>query len=483
MKRILIAVILALSGFLIAEDTGHFGNWSAAASPVMAVPNPTVTGPIPANVPPGDPSHDYPFFSTSDYLDLAAEGYIEEEFFFSGTANRYKTPIGQTGSIISSGHTYKTRMIVRRPASAAGFNGVVIVEWQNPTNGYDFDAHWSTAYAQLMRGGYAWVGVSAVVRSVHDPVYGLRKWSPTRYGTLDLQAGGTVPDISLSFDVYSQAVQAIRNPSGVDPLGGLPAERLILASGTSAMAERLVTYHNSIHPLHNIVLGYLLWAQFSGTDTWALRTDLNTCVFQLLSETDVILNAHRLQADSGTFHSWQIAGASHSPYSWIQYQAPLYVRDSVPAPGSDEVCILTRYSLVNWHYSLAAATEHLVRWVNGGIEPPSAPPLQVQSYGPPISVLARDSFGLALGGLRLPDVAVPTAVNDGRNSGPRYCLLFGSHTLFDDATLHALYPNHGAYVSLFNHAVNDSLRKGYLLEPDADAMREAAAVSPVPPKK
>jgi hypothetical protein len=90
---------------------------------------------------------------------------------------------------------------------------------------------------------------------------------------------------------------------------------------------------------------------------------------------------------------------------------------------------------------------------------------------------------LALGGLRLPDVAVPTAVNSGVNSGPRFCLVMGTHALFDDATLNALYRNHGVYVSLFNQAVNDSLRNGYLLEPDADAMREGAAVSPVPPKK
>src|SRR5215468_5465642 len=44
---------------------------AVAVSPAGAeVPDPIVTGPIPANAPPGDPSHDYPLLATA--LDLAA---------------------------------------------------------------------------------------------------------------------------------------------------------------------------------------------------------------------------------------------------------------------------------------------------------------------------------------------------------------------------------------------------------------------------
>jgi hypothetical protein len=74
-----------------------------------------VRGPIPANAPPGDPSRDYPWLSTMH--NLAAVGYVEGEFFFAGTANRYKTPgpLGTTGSLLDSGHPYRSRMLVRRP--------------------------------------------------------------------------------------------------------------------------------------------------------------------------------------------------------------------------------------------------------------------------------------------------------------------------------------------------------------------------------
>src|SRR5262245_10615866 len=72
-----------------------------------------VTGPIPATAPPGDPSRDYPFFASQ--IDLKSWGYVEEEYFIEGTANRYSTVGTGTGTVIDGGHRYKTRLVVRRP--------------------------------------------------------------------------------------------------------------------------------------------------------------------------------------------------------------------------------------------------------------------------------------------------------------------------------------------------------------------------------
>jgi hypothetical protein len=91
-----------------------------AVPAAAAVPNPFVTGPIPATAPPGDPSRDYVFFAS--HLNLAAYGYVEEEYFIEGAANRYSTPAQQNDTIIDSDHPYRTRMVVRRPASAERFN-------------------------------------------------------------------------------------------------------------------------------------------------------------------------------------------------------------------------------------------------------------------------------------------------------------------------------------------------------------------------
>jgi len=105
-----------------------------------AVPSPLVTGPITSSGTPGNTAHDYIFFATTH--DLPTQGYIEQEFFIEGSANRYTTPAGATGAIVDSGHPYRTRIVVRRPANDKDFNGTVLVEWTNVTNSFDAENVW-----------------------------------------------------------------------------------------------------------------------------------------------------------------------------------------------------------------------------------------------------------------------------------------------------------------------------------------------------
>ena len=191
---------------------------TGAASEPLAVSSPTIEGPIPGS-PPGDPKSPvledtYPFFST--WHDLAAAGFVEQEFYMSGNADAYST----TGALVGSDIPYETRLIVRRPVNPAKFNGTVLVEWQNVTAGYDLDALWNV---HAMREGYAWVGVSAQRIGVDQ----LAAWSPTRYGDLDVTGGGQFLTDQMSYDIFSQAAKAIRAPQVVDPLGGLDVETVL----------------------------------------------------------------------------------------------------------------------------------------------------------------------------------------------------------------------------------------------------------------
>jgi hypothetical protein len=207
-----------------------------------SVPNPTVSGPIASPDIPGAPTHNYPFFASNH--DLPTHGFVEQEFYLQGMANRYNTPSLMTGTIIDSGHPYLTRMLVRRPADPKQFNGTVLVEWLNVTNGFDADNTWFFSWEHILKEGYVWVGVSAQEVGVAR----LQTWNPTRYGSLDVTQGGTITGDDLSYDIFSQAGQAARQPMGVDPLGGLKARRVI-AIGESQSASRLATYINSINPL------------------------------------------------------------------------------------------------------------------------------------------------------------------------------------------------------------------------------------------
>jgi hypothetical protein len=460
-KKLFLAVSLTLA-------VAHGASVQAQAT------SPTVIGPIAVNAQPGDPSHDYPYF-TPDF-DLREYGYVEEEFFIEGTASRYQTtPAGSTGTVISSGHPYRTRIVVRRPISRRRFNGTVLLEWQNVSAGYELDAHWAPSWEHIVENGYVWVGVSAQRVGVHGnnpPAVnnGLKAWSPVRYGTLDVTAGGTVTDDSLSYDIFSQAAVALRSTKGTRPLGSLQPAR-IFAVGASQSAGRLSTYHNAVHPLHQVVDAFYLLVGGAG-----LRTDLDVKVFQYLSETDV--NPARRMADSDHFRSWEVAGSAHS--SWISdvYRKPLVIRDFGQEQWPPE-CTLPPYSRVRGYHVINRQYDLLVRWVRYGIAPPSAPKIEFSTGEAP--AIVRDELGLALGGIRLPEVEVPIALNTGVNSGATFCVLYGTYQPFAAETIRSLYPNHWDYVRQVSAVARDNQRDGYIDRSAALEMSLEALFADVPP--
>jgi hypothetical protein len=435
-----------------------------------AVPNPVVTGPIPATVVPADPSRDYPFFSTN--ADLERQGYIEEEYFFEGTANQYTSVTSlDTATVSDGGHSYRTRMIVRRPLAPQRFNGTVVMEWQNRATGYDLDAMWAVTHAHLMRRGYAWVGVSAFRASVHTPVTGLKAWNPSRYGSLDVPiVAGNVD--ALSFDIFSQAAQAVKMPLGVDPMGGLHVERVVGLGTSGSATNGILPYHNTIHSLAGVFDGFFV---VIGGSTAALRTDLDVKVFKLWTETEVAGSSLiGRQPDSDHLRRWEVAGAAHFGWELAAALAPLQMRDVNPTPAP-WICNLPPFSRVPFAHVANAALDHMVAWVASGVQPPHAPEIQIATIGDPTSIV-RDSAGNALGGIRLPEHAVPTAVNTGLN-GPAtsFCRTFGSHVPFDQSTLDALYANHGTYVSRVARVAQHNVAQGFIVPEDAEATVAAAA--------
>jgi alpha/beta hydrolase family protein len=447
--------------------------------------NPAVTGPVAAKAAPGDPAHDYPFFAALE--DLKARGYVEQEYFFSGTANRYETPEGATGKVLDGNHKYRTRLVVRRPANARTFNGTVVVEWNNVTSGHDLDIDWYQIHDHLIRSGYAWVGVTAQRIGVEA----LKVWNKDRYGSLDVTDNGTITNDALSYDVFADVGRAARTPNGADFLGGLKPQR-VFATGHSQSSARLATYVNSVHPLDPVFDAVILHG-----GGLKVRTDLKIKLWKLNSETDVIIGQAAVrQPDTENFRTWEVAGDSHVDTQFIASRAKLRERDGFPiAPGftpglrggssnspapaaplgaGANPCDQPTYSDVPFYQVMAAALDHLVAWVKDGKAPPTAPPIDVTSAGRQ-AVIARDANGNSSGGgIRLAGIAVPIAVNTGQNTGPGFCTLYGSHVDFDQAKLAALYPTHAAYVAAVRAVTDANVKAGYILRPDADATIAAA---------
>lgn len=439
-----------------------------AATPI---PIPTVAGPV-AVVTPGDPSRNYTFLATP--LDLAARGYVEEEYFLSGTACRY-TGVGLgTATIAACGFPYRTRIVVRRPTSAAAFNGTVIAEWQNVTAQYDVDHYWLESSEHLMREGYAWVGISAQRAGIQplpppaNPIASintLRAWSPLRYGALDVTVSGAVLDDALRYDIFSQAVKALRSPVDVDPLGPLDPS-VVIAAGTSQSGSNLAAYHNSIAPLYERVAD----AFFIGESRGALRTDLPAPVLRVLSEVDVASSF--APPDASNYRHWEVAGSSHADFGFIDAIQPLLVRDQVVQLAP--VCARNPLSRIPKRYVYHAAWNAMDDWVRGGVLPPVAPRITFAA-----GLIARDADGNALGGIRLSEHHVPTAYNGTGNGPPGFCTLFGVHEPFSVERLTALYRNHGRYVSQVARANEANVAAGFLLPADSEESTANAAQSRV----
>jgi predicted lipoprotein with Yx(FWY)xxD motif len=472
---LVLGVVLALRG---APAT-------AGATAASDAPLPSLT-----ELPTSATSH--PWFSASP---LAA-GYVEQEFQMAGTAGlyTYATPPPPPWTIEPArSQPYATRLIVRRPADPAKFNGTVVVEWLNVTAGFDQDIEWARVGEHLTHAGFAYVGVSAQAAGVDA----LKKWDPSRYGSL------TIADDGLSYDIFSQAGAAVRQLNAT-LLGGLPVKH-VLGTGASQSAWRLVVYVNAFHPLAHAYDGYLLHSRgrgsppIQGTGVIAdqrpvpIRDDLDAPVLVLQTEGDLLTLDYAVarQPDTDHIRTWEVAGAPHvgggTPYDTAVANG-IRARDVGTAPPpSNPTCLTNPFPI--WPVA-DAAWDRLRAWVDGGA-PPATSPLIALSRQPTLaaippgdgnSLIARDDLGNAQGGIRTPALDAPLGTYYGSSPCNPGALGFlaGQFEPFDAQTLARLYPTHDDYVAKVTASVQAAVADGFMLPDDADKLVADAKASTIP---
>lgn len=442
-------------------------------------------------------------------LDLPALGYAEDEYFLSGIATCYRRLDGDAArwdvarwDVAPKGTApFRTRMLVRRPADPGRFNGTVVVEWLNVSAFMDASVEWTYTHTELIRGGYAWAGVSAQQAGVTGSPYpgqaapggGLKGWDPGRYGDLDH------PGDDYCYDIFTQAGQALRSLGPEEPLAELAGARLV-AAGQSLGAYRLGTYVNAVDPIAGVYDGYLLHSRPNGAapvempkvlkprDATALepvplRPGLRVPVLALATETDVITLGHvRVrQDDTEHFRLWEVAGTAHAD---TYAEAGIADTGSLPA-GQLARALRPRPTLAGTaqdhlvnsapqhHYVANAAVAWLHKWVHDGTLPPAAPRLDVVD-GDGTPALGLDEHGNATGGIRTPWADVPIATLSGiwPGSDP-LSILFGCTRPFPTATLHRLYRDQADYLHAFEASLKRVTAAGFLLpadEPDIMAL-------------
>src|SRR5262245_47711715 len=124
----------------------------------VTIPVPKVNGPLPTTA----ASHPFMAANINDPpIDLAARGYVEEEFFVSGTGNVYDWQTDGTIKVRSSGLPYTTRILIRRPSNRERFSGTVLVDIGNRAQTFDTFAVWGQLQDHLLSSGHIWVGLTA----------------------------------------------------------------------------------------------------------------------------------------------------------------------------------------------------------------------------------------------------------------------------------------------------------------------------------
>lgn len=478
MLRVIAGAVLGVA--LLATTPSFAADAAKAPSASRAA---MVTGPVTGG------RHGWPLMAS--LADLKGAGYVEEEFFIEGSATIYGpapgTTLGADGAwkVVATGsQPYKTRFLVRRPADPKRFNGTIIVEWFQPSAGFDKDVNFFWKKDEILRGGFAWVGVSAQRESVNGAKPfrdmgppDLVHWDPERYGTL------FVPSEDASYDIYSQVGLAIgpeRATSPVDPMGGLKVERLVGVGNTFA-SDRLFPFYDAVNPLtrayHGFVIGWrhqpnghALAEGVAMPDILKLRTDAGTPAMVLNSTSEAVPYAPARQPDGPTYRLWEIAGGSHTNGYWAPQMTAVMHRDF-----KQPITTCRQPNEVPNQYVFNAAIRHMHLWLKDGKAPPSFPPIEIAGTPPKVQL---DEYGNPKGGIRLPHLTVPVAKYE--TGGEPDCAGGGGFTRpFPAETLARLYPTREAYVAKFTAAMNEAVKAGFVLPPDAEkgiALAKAAKV-------
>lgn len=404
--------------------------------------------------------------------DLAAAGYSDIEY----------SAAGSTAGVTADGPVdeaeYTTRVVVRRPLSAARSNGTLVVEWLNVSSGADAAPEYSYLAAELVRSGYVWAGISAQYVGVEGGggSVGLAEQGPTSLAVKDPERYGALhhPGDAYCYDMFESISRALRDVDDpTHPLADLPVNT-VLAIGESQSAMALTTYVTSfrltdvfdgffIHsraaaglPLGALGCGIDVGRTFDG-DPVTIPATADKPVLMIQTETDVLTNfeSHRArQADSASLRTWELAGTAHADLFQV-------------GPFEDFLGCPEPVNRGQQRFVLRAGLARLRAWVTDGTAPPSAPPLELTYVGGK-PVFVTDDLGNATGGVRTPCVDAATQILTGvvDNPASRIHLLFGATRPIAPDTLLARYGSPENYLTDYHAAVERAITEGFVQEAD-----------------
>ncbi len=381
-------------------------------------------------------------------------GYATEEYFVWGTAE---------------GQPYRTRILVRRPRPAQRFSGIVILEAMH-SNGYavTFEA----ARKSILMRGHVQVEVAAQKTNVDVT---LKAFNPVRYASLSIASSAQTSEI------LAQVAYLLKSDLSGGPLASLSVRHLVLVGASQSSVvlrafEAQKHFQERMPDASPLVDGYLAASTLGPTPM--MKVDVPTIHMPTMTEaTAWAAGGERYRrADSdepgSQYRLYEVAGMAHADSRDVVAYSP-------------NPCTLP-VSHFPWGAMVAMGLDALVEWVDHGVTPPHAPPLEVDNDAANDgSVLALDENGNAKGGVRTPYVDVPVAAYGVPNAGATpaadfACSIAGWRIGYDAQTLYDLYRNHGAYVSRFDRRLLQVMRDGWILPEYAEDVRGDARAIFIP---
>lgn len=436
-------------------------------------------------------------------LDLAKTGYVEEEFQVSGDAHVYDWRPDRVLAVRGTA-PYTTRILVRRPSSAARFSGVVVVELFNSARRFDWGMMWGYLHPHLMARGDAWVGIT-----LPGALPGLKAFDPARYAALSFRNPATTPcpgatgaasatEDGLRWDAISQIGALLKSRAAGAPLARFDVRAIYLTS----QGGDLTVYMNAIGPRARLANGRAVYDGYLARAPFGLAR-MNQCapapaaddprqivgaagvpVIAVATQGEVPTTAAARRDDSDApddrYRLYEVAGAGHIdrfaytgfPSTADQQAAgnlqgtpdwPFTAPCTPPIPLMPTPILGTAYD---------AALDALDAWVRTGVAAPRAERIALRTPSSSTPAVATDEFGHARGGFRTPYVEAPVAAYTTNGAGPGACPEMGAVKPFDHAMLTATYGSRQGYAQRLDAAVA-RLRQGRWLTVD-DARRVRA---------
>lgn len=455
-----------------------------------------------------DVSH--PFPTAVWKLGFREARYVEEEYFFEGTANVYEEAGEKNRKVLHENLPYCNRFIVRKPAEGERFSGNIVVEVLNATAGFDIDRMWVVGAKELMRGGDIYVGIT----SKPDVLDSMKKADSVRYDPISWKISYERPEnqydgvdkaaiprredceTGLFWDMLTEMSEILRTDVQIIPAG---KKRYVYLVGWSQSAAYMYTYLNYFafpEAGASVFDGYLaaggvhsfvvpLNQNDYGKEKDVRRNMITYMPVPFISVQTESENAYfdgmkTRQEDSDRedlkYRGYEIAGATHdTKFSMIDYYAG--------NPDMEKIGIVPDFPSVDdypndypYEYCFYTVYRMLFSWVRDGICPPHGERIDVAEDGRN----KTDALGNAMGGMRTPFLDVPAAayypycaVKRANGAVVKHGL-FGHTEPFSKGKLEKLYGNLENYRRLVEKSARKQVETGFLLPEDmTDCVEEA----------